>query len=37
MKDKAVRKRLNEIARDYERMATKAHKLKRSPSIGTIH
>ena len=37
MKDQAVRRRLNEIARDYERMAAEAHKLRRSGPIGTMH
>jgi hypothetical protein len=37
MKDEALRKRLNELARDYERMASQAHKLKRSAEGGTLH
>ena len=37
MKDPELRKRLNEIARDYERMAAQAHRLKRSGPIETIH
>lgn len=37
MKDAAVRKRLNELARDYERMAAQAHKMRRSSQFGTLH
>jgi hypothetical protein len=37
MKDREVRNRLNEIARDYERMAAEAHKPKRSGPIATLH
>ena len=37
MKDVEVRRRLNELARDYERMASQAPKLKRSAQIGTLH
>lgn len=37
MKDQALRKRLNELARDYERMASQAHKMKRSGSFGSLH
>jgi hypothetical protein len=36
-KDQAVRKRLNEIARDYERMAAESPKLRRSGPIETVH
>ena len=38
MKDIALRKRLHEIARDYERMAAEAQRLKRSAQIvRTMH
>jgi hypothetical protein len=37
MKDAEVRRRLNELARDYERMASETRKLKRSGQIVTLH
>ena len=37
MKDAEVRRRLKELARDYERMASETQKLKRSGQIGTLH
>jgi len=37
MKDTAMRKRLREIARDYERMAAEAPRMKRAGSMATVH